>query len=831
MKRSKLFLLSLFSLMLSGTAWAQDSSTETGSTDGTESTESTPVNLSTSYDDPEYIYEIHGGRQDESTYWGSLGEPVSSTKSSLFAFYSSGTEGEYYIYCLTSGMYLTYDQSSSRITDANSLAYAASSKETAHCWKIAKGTGDGEGYWQFQAIDPSATSATTKFYYANWFGGKDYATHTSIGLYQKNAANDKGSAWTVVSVDKSNVAKVTYSVGSSSYTRLVKKGNSYPLSSSDYYTVSSTAESVSGDETVTVTQNTPFTISASYDNATWYTMSIHKDKYKIYYEVNDAQMALTRTTTNWSDNDLFCFVGDVVGGFKIYNKAAGNAMVLSSAFNINSSNEKSTYAVMTAEETAKTQSYLWDATKSKDIDGGFYLGQHGASKAKMNRNGGNLTYWFGNQDGGSTFTIVSPVISSADDAAYTEIDEEYLTNGNLGYPKATAEATTKLKSAMDAFKANAGDQTTSIALRQAYAAYTNCTDVVLPEAKKFYTLLCTTGNRYVLSTLSSNSSYSTKTSTNDASRLATSATDAASTADCIFYYDGTNMMGYNNGYYVAMNGDGSGFLTQATVGATSGTKISFGSASVTEGSLYVNFNDNGRGLYAANDGYVNAQGANSKDAGCRFKVTEITSLPLTIGTNGWSSFSAPVAVCKPTGDNVKVYYAPTAPAEGKLVLTELTGDVIPASTGVLVSGTAGEVVNFSTNVTGEATALTDNKLVCNWYVNTVGNSDETTAKTDGKYALATKTNSTTQEKTTGFMKLLTAVTLPGHKCYLQTSTSATSAQFVPISLTDDPTGIESAETTTASDINAPIYDLQGRKVNGTQKGGMYIQNGKVFIAM
>jgi hypothetical protein len=85
------------------------------------------------------------------------------------------------------------------------------------------------------------------------------------------------------------------------------------------------------------------------------------------------------------------------------------------------------------------------------------------------------------------------------------------------------------------------------------------------------------------------------------------------------------------------------------------------------------------------------------------------------------------------------------------------------------------------------------------------------------------------------MKLLTKITLLGHKCYLNTATAVSpstgSAQFIPISLTDDPTGIESAETTTVSDSNAPIYDLQGRKVASTTKGGMYIQNGKVFIAM
>ena len=110
----------------------------------------------------------------------------------------------------------------------------------------------------------------------------------------------------------------------------------------------------------------------------------------------------------------------------------------------------------------------------------------------------------------------------------------------------------------------------------------------------------------------------------------------------------------------------------------------------------------------------------------------------------------------------------------------------------------------------------------------------TGSSSDGNYAFATNTST----MVSGFMKLLTKITLDGHKCWLQlsnaavsTDPSAASAQFVPIALADDPTGIEAAETTTVSDSDASVYDLQGRKVNATKKGSMYIQNGKVFIAM
>ncbi len=396
---------------------------------------------------------------------------------------------------------------------------------------------------------------------------------------------------------------------------------------------------------------------------------------------------------------------------------------------------------------------------------------------------------------------------------------------------------------------------------------TTSTGVALPSVCKFYTLQCVTSGNYLLSTLSEKEGFT--------NRLATAKATDDNAADRIFYFtpytyadnnevvvtvDGYySLIGYNNGYWVGnTTTDSSPFLGHAVVGASEvsekDSKISFGSANVSEGSLYVNFNNGGRGLCDSGEGYVGAGDPNNTADGYRFKLTEVTELPLTIGSNGWSTFSAPVNVNIP--DDVTVYYAQDEPTDdGKLFLTEWTEGVIPLNTGVLVKGgKKGDVVYFSTNVTATDdeiellyTYLRENKLKPNWYVNAIGDTDAETAKTDGLYAFATKTNSSNNTQTTGFMKLLTQINLPGHKCYLDLSATersggetggegaeeaaAGSPQFLPITLADDPTGIESAETTTVSDSEAPVYDLQGRKVNATTKGGMYIQNGKVFLAM
>lgn len=202
-----------------------------------------------------------------------------------------------------------------------------------------------------------------------------------------------------------------------------------------------------------------------------------------------------------------------------------------------------------------------------------------------------------------------------------------------------------------------------------------------------------------------------------------------------------------------------------------------------------------------------------------WELVPVTTLPLSIGTNGWATFSAPVAVTVPS--DVQAFYVNNEPSDGKVILSEVNG-AVPANQGIIVKGTDGSTVNISTEV-GEAEAdLSGNKLVANVEAKSISGTAG-----DGVYAFATNKNVTPY--VTGFMKLLTTITLPGHKCYLVSTGSASSARFMPIFTEDDFTGIEGVENPSDSQASQ-VYDLQGRKVYGVEKGRMYIQNGKTFIA-
>ena len=68
-------------------------------------------------------------------------------------------------------------------------------------------------------------------------------------------------------------------------------------------------------------------------------------------------------------------------------------------------------------------------------------------------------------------------------------------------------------------------------------------------------------------------------------------------------------------------------------------------------------------------------------------------------------------------------------------------------------------------------------------------------------------------------------TIPANKAYLETNQLATKA--IAMNFGDNTTSIDNA--TVVANENAPIYDLSGRRVAKTVKGGVYIQNGKKFV--
>ena len=200
----------------------------------------------------------------------------------------------------------------------------------------------------------------------------------------------------------------------------------------------------------------------------------------------------------------------------------------------------------------------------------------------------------------------------------------------------------------------------------------------------------------------------------------------------------------------------------------------------------------------ANLDYVLAYSQFSRFAGLRLERVAQT-LPVHIGDGGTASFWSPVEYSVPEGVTA---YSVKIVNNNKARLTKITTNV-PKNTAVFLFGTPSSDVNLTVVPDGNTAALQDNILK--------GGAMPTTLEGT---AFMLKKNGT------GLVKVNGAV--PAFKAYF-TATEAQVRELLDRGLT----GVVSVATEAE---DAPIYDLSGRRVQHTTKGGVYVTNGKKFIA-
>ena len=145
------------------------------------------------------------------------------------------------------------------------------------------------------------------------------------------------------------------------------------------------------------------------ENTTWYTISMSKDKddgnkpFYIYNQGTATSIALSRKTTSYADDDLWCFVGNLSGGYKMYNKGAGTGKFLSASTTMTGKNGGGTYAYVQAE--ASGNNTTWDFSIGNIINNkrGYFIGQHNSGNNRMNDRDKILAFWTNGADDGSTF--------------------------------------------------------------------------------------------------------------------------------------------------------------------------------------------------------------------------------------------------------------------------------------------------------------------------------------------------------------------------------------------------------------------------------------------
>ena len=191
----------------------------------------------------------------------------------------------------------------------------------------------------------------------------------------------------------------------------------------------------------------------------------------------------------------------------------------------------------------------------------------------------------------------------------------------------------------------------------------------------------------------------------------------------------------------------------------------------------------------------------------------------TVPTSGIGSFSTNVPITLPKG--LKAYYCKNYDSETSKIETKGITGTIPANTGVLLRGTAGET--YAITASSETPeAISDNALVA---VTEATHVDQT----DGDY-----TNF--MMKGGKFIKIAASSNpddkLPANRAYLPILTSALST------IGSNSIEVKWDEETSISNVNGngnvthkdAWYSLDGRKLNGIPaKGGVYINNGKKVV--
>lgn len=215
---------------------------------------------------------------------------------------------------------------------------------------------------------------------------------------------------------------------------------------------------------------------------------------------------------------------------------------------------------------------------------------------------------------------------------------------------------------------------------------------------------------------------------------------------------------------------------------------------------------------AQNTNYLNAwYGKNAK-----WKIFEINEVEVPMNLVGEQKVAT---TCLPFDasnvEGAEVYTGKLNDAKNVLNMTKLEGG-IPANQGVVLVGTA-EKATITIGAT--TTTIGENDLR-----GTIANIAFTDDAPRANYLVFGKNG-----ETAGFYAPSASVaSIPANKAYINASILSNSAAAIALNFNGTATGVNTV-VLGENGVNAPVFDLSGRRVAAPVKGGVYIQNGKKFI--
>lgn len=487
--------------------------------------------------------------------------------------------------------------------------------------------------------------------------------------------------------------------------------------------------------------------------------------------------------------------------------------------------------------------------------------------------GKNIGFYTDANDGGSCFQFTEQTVWDKSEAFYQLynyytysvkvneiIDSEYTSDDLVGYYSSDKAYDYNIAYSAAAFAINSvlngSTSLTDENFTNAYNTLVNANEALtfnLPEAGKYY----------VLRSACTQADYCTD---------ALAYVDPANPSQRIYWSKGKEVTDATAIWTITPNGDG----TFAVRNLHTGTAVSKFSERLTDaaGSVSLTSLDYKTGelkltaggtiMHAQQTGSIIVNWNADKGSASAWNIEEVTDLSevgYALNMSQYEQASLYLAYPAIIPDGITAYYATTENADitdvatgGKITLTPITGDVLPAETGVILRGAQGPY-NFYLSTTDEGTSPASNlfkgsaykKLVqgekdYKYYLfgaRTMGDgskkvglfmtwleylADGTTSytrdtgKTDDQGHAITENVSTAGTDNGGYFYV------SANKIYMPWNTANGAAPAFYFNFDGTTTGVDGIEN--VWDRNTGIYDLQGRRVNRIEQSGIYVINGQ-----
>ena len=619
--------------------------------------------------------------------------------------------------------------------------------------------GDDKGRWQLYAVLENAVTVTVTSQVN--LGGNDVRTYSTETVTTAVGA-------TVTAPD---IAYLTLAEGQPSEVEVTENGQTI---------------------TFTYVQDLPFEttegINGSFPaDAKWYGVDMHSNQtatnggqYTWQYNAEDARLLTPGTpkalSTGLPYEQQFCFDGNIVDGFKIYNRAADATMTLESTAN-------------NPTLTANNANNLWKLVKSTVIDGAFCFQQSGGTQYlnHQTENNGALhvaKYWTAPDNGSSCRAFPAASFSY-----------NYLSNITTAPAGAvgglTKDALAQAKETMAAYEDNK--------FNSDYFAEALAGDTVAFVPGAYYRLV------------NVGLENGTVTYADGAANLTGNITETEALAEPGTVVRFEPVEGADGQYRLMVQGRYFGNTRQsANVVLTDAAGApAYTIAKANAGGRFV-IKDVTGGDYA----YLNLQsssrnvlGWSSGEDASRWYIVPATSLEVTLNSTEdatWASLYLPFGVELPKG--LKAYTGTRNDDEQTVTLTAI--DAVPAETGVILEGSAETYTLTITDVTAD---VTDNAFTgTNQQLTNIDKTAYYTLGYGPKGLGLYHPNETTLRANVAFM-LKGAQGVQGYRLDLGGTT----------------TGIEGAPAAGAA-TDGTWYDLGGRRVTSPTKG-VYVKNGRKVV--